>query len=121
MNELGHHGVLHETEAGRLLDFIAESKARLNSLSPVLALAEGERSNFFPSQSDNEPTEAAIRAMAAELRYIEDNGAPSSSFSFMKGSKLASSKKNVKVATADHSTNAASGATPPAAPKRVRL
>ena len=118
VNELGHHGVLHETEAGRLLDFIAESKARLNSLSPVLALAEGERSNFFPSQSDNEPTEAAIRAMAAELRYIEDNGAPSSSFSFMKGSKLASSKKNVKVATADHSTNAASGATPPAAPKR---
>ena len=71
VSELGHHGVLHETETERLLDAIAEAKSKLNLLSPLQALPPEERANFFPSSTAKVHTEAEMAAMQKQLGRIE--------------------------------------------------
>ena len=76
VSELGHHGVLHETETERLLDSISASKSKLNLLSPVLALPVEERTAFFPS-SVKVHTAAEIEAMQRRLTLRSQNSSTS--------------------------------------------
>ena len=76
VSELGHHGVLHETETERLLDLISASKSKLNLLSPVLALPVEERTAFFPS-SVKVHTAAEIEAMQRRLTLRSQNSSTS--------------------------------------------
>lgn len=67
VGELGHHGVLHETESGRLLDAIAAAKSRLHTLSPLLALPPEERLDFFPDDAGKMYTDAEVAAEQAKI------------------------------------------------------
>ena len=67
IGELGHHGVLHETETGRLLDAIAEAKSRLHTLSPLLALPAAERLAFFPEDAGKTYSQLEIATAMAQI------------------------------------------------------
>jgi len=65
IEELHHHGGLHETEAERLLDLIAQRAVKLSQMSPTEALPAADRDFFMPESFGQHSVDTLRRAQAA--------------------------------------------------------
>jgi len=67
INDLSHHGGLHETEVGRMLDMIAKASSKLSQLNPADALPPEERSHFIPNHFKKTHTQEELDKAAPKL------------------------------------------------------
>ena len=71
--ELRHHGAMHEVEAERLFDLIAERATRLAKLDPRKALPAAQRDDFIPDRMHSHSTNEIdmLEAWLSQLRGRE--------------------------------------------------
>ena len=69
VEHLGHHGGLHETEVGRLLDMIAEASSRLNSLDPADVLHGAAADSFMMIKPTKHATDDDVEREAGRVLF----------------------------------------------------